>query len=65
MFHLWFDLLTQYSMVSFSNIPYVVALKKGDDQIKMLEFLLEEYPNESDWHQAVIFEKVRKFLREY
>tara|TARA_B110000037_G_C17128422_1_gene509713 strand:- start:9222 stop:10574 length:1353 start_codon:yes stop_codon:yes gene_type:complete len=59
------EFLPQYSMVSFSNIPYVVALKKGDDQIKMLESLLEEYPNESDWHQAVIFEKVRKFLREY
>lgn len=59
------EFLPQYSMVSFSNIPYAVAMNKGDDQIKMLESLLEEYPNEADWNQEEIFEKVRKFLREY
>jgi kynurenine 3-monooxygenase len=59
------EFLPQYSMVSFSNIPYAVAMSKGDDQIKMLEYLLLEYPNETDWEKEEVFEKVRKFLREY
>jgi kynurenine 3-monooxygenase len=59
------EFLPQYSMVSFSNIPYAVAMNKGDDQIKMLESLLFEYPNETDWEKEEVFEKVRKFLREY
>ena len=59
------EFLPQYSMVSFSNIRYSVAMNKGDDQILMLEDLLKEYPNEKDWEQEEVFEKVRKFLKEY
>lgn len=59
------DFLPQYSMVSFSNTPYSVALKKGDSQIELLNALLQEYPNEKDWEKKEISEKVRKFLKSY
>ncbi len=59
------EFLPQYSMVSFSNIRYSVALKKGDDQIVMLEKLLEKYPNESDWETDKVLNEMRSFLKKY
>lgn len=59
------EFLPQYSMVSFSNIKYSVALQKGDDQIVMLEKLLEKYPNESDWEKEAVHQEVRDFLAKY
>ena len=59
------EFLPQYSMVSFSNIKYSVAMNKGNAQIVMLENLLKEYPNEEDWEKEEILGKVRSFLQEY
>lgn len=59
------EFLPQYSMVSFSNIPYSEALDKGDAQIIMLENLLKKYPNESDWEKAEVLDEVRSFLSHY
>ena len=59
------EFLPQYSMVSFSNIKYSVAMNKGNDQIEMLEKLVKEYPNEQDWEKEAVLNKVREFLNNY
>ena len=59
------EFLPQYSMVSFSNTAYAVAMKKGDEQIVMLENLLKQYPNEADWEKEEVLNKVRSFLNNY
>lgn len=59
------ELLPQYSMVSFSNIPYATALKKGDDLTHLLEKLVQEYPDASTWESPELIAKVRRFLESY
>ncbi|MGB1248657.1 MAG: hypothetical protein ACPG4Z_07210, partial [Chitinophagales bacterium] len=41
--------LSQYSMVTFSNIRYSTALKKGDERTVFLQKLVQKYPDESTW----------------
>lgn len=59
------DFLPQYSMVSFSNIPYAVAYQKGDEQVVLLEKLLGEHPNETDWEKPEVIAKAKQFLIDY
>jgi kynurenine 3-monooxygenase len=54
--------LSQYQMVTFSNIAYKTALKRGDMQTAYAENLIKETPNPNDWHKEVFLEKVEDWL---
>lgn len=54
--------LSQYQMVTFSNIPYSTALKTGDKQTAFAESLIEAYPNPEDWKQNEFLTKVESWL---
>lgn len=46
--------ISQYSLVSFSNVPYAQALASGAEQERILQRLMEnmEYADEIDWNLA-------------
>ena len=54
--------LSQYQMVTFSNIAYKTALKRGDMQTAYAESLIAENPNPEDWRSASFLEKVELWL---
>jgi kynurenine 3-monooxygenase len=48
------DFLPSYSMVSFSNIPYNVALKAADEQDRLLDQILRIEGIESNWDRPEV-----------
>ena len=54
--------LSQYQMVTFSNIPYSTALSKGDTQTAFAEHLIDEFPEPSSWTNPVFIDKVDNWL---
>ncbi|MCB0509406.1 MAG: FAD-dependent monooxygenase [Chitinophagales bacterium] len=54
--------LSQYQMVSFTNLPYAYALRKGDQQTAFAEKLVKEYPEESLWKEQAFLAKVEAWL---
>ena len=54
--------LSQYQMVTFSNIAYKTALHRGDMQTTYAESLIKEYPNPEDWRTSAFLEKVELWL---
>lgn len=54
--------LSQYQMVTFSNIAYKTALKRGDLQTAFAERLVEEFPNPEEWKSTLFLEKVERWL---
>jgi kynurenine 3-monooxygenase len=52
----------QYSMVTFSDIRYSFALRKGDEQVAMLESLLNKYPDPESWANSEISNTVEAWL---
>jgi len=56
--------LSQYQMVTFSNIPYDFALKRGDLQTRFAESLIKEHSNPEDWKQQSFLDKVDAWLKE-
>jgi len=54
--------LSQYQMVTFSNIAYKTALKRGDMQTAYAESLIATHPNPKDWSSTAFLEKVAVWL---
>lgn len=54
--------LPQYSMVTFSNIRYSVALKKGDEQQTFLAEIIGKYPHPESWEKEEVLHLLKDFV---
>jgi kynurenine 3-monooxygenase len=54
--------LSQYQMVTFSNIPYSTALAIGDKQTAFAESLIAAHPNPKDWEETDFLTKVDEWI---
>lgn len=55
--------LPQYSMVTFSNIRYSVALRKGDEQQSFLSDIIGKYPDSQSWESEEVSILLDKFVQ--
>ncbi|MCD8528881.1 MAG: FAD-dependent monooxygenase [Chitinophagales bacterium] len=55
---------SQYQLVTFTTVPYDVALKLGDKQTAFAESLLKQFPNAENWQSAAFNQTVEHWFKE-
>lgn len=57
--------LSQYQMVTFSNVAYKYALERGDLQTSFAQDLVREFPIPESWKEQFFLEKVDAWLTKH